>query len=80
MINNVSNIHLDRPATQAKILSIAQSKGLSVQEYNKSIKEMSARYREAAHKKRLSEIDKYVVIAQALHIGLLSDLLVITEK
>ena len=37
MINNVSNIHLDRPATQAKILSIAQSKGLSVQEYNKSM-------------------------------------------
>lgn len=66
MINNVLNIHLDRPATQAKILSIAQSKGLSVQEYNKSIKEMSAQYREAAHKKRLSEIDKYVVSAKAL--------------
>ena len=79
MINNVPNIHLYRPATQAKILSMAKSKGFSVQEYNKSIKEMSARYREVAHKTRLSEIDKYVVIAQVLDVRL-DELFIVTDK
>ena len=79
MINNVSNIHLNRPATQAKILSIAQSKGFSVQQYNRTVRDLSARYRQAAQKTRLSAIDKYVVIAQVLN-ARLDDLLVITEK
>ena len=79
MINNVSRVHLDRPATQAKILSMAQSKGFSVQQYNRAVRDLSARYRQAAQKTRLSEIDKYVVIAQVLN-ARLDDLLVITEK
>ena len=79
MINNVSRVHLDRPATQAKILSMAQSKGFSVQEYNKAVKDMSARYREASRKARLSEIDKYVVISQVLN-ARLDDLFVIAEN
>ena len=45
----------------------------------KSIKEMSARYREVAHKTRLSEIDKYVVIAQVLDVRL-DELFIVTDK
>lgn len=79
MINNVSNVHLDRAATQAKILSMAQSKGFSVQKYNKAVKDMSARYKEASHKARLSEIDKYFVIAQVLDVRL-DELFIVTDK
>lgn len=79
MIKDVSNVHLDRAATQAKILSMAQSKGFSVQEYNKAVKDMSARYREASRKARLSEIDKYVVIAQVLDVKL-DELFIVTDK
>ncbi len=79
MINNASKVHLDRPATQAKILSMAQSKGFSVQQYNRAVRDLSVRYRETAHKTRLSEIDKYVVIAQVLN-ARLDDLFVVAEN
>ncbi len=80
MIKDVSKIHLDKKATDAWALTCAGQLGMSEKEYKRAVRDLSARYREAAHKKRLSEIDKYVVIAQVLHIRLLSDLLVITEK
>jgi hypothetical protein len=79
MINNVQAVHLDRKATEDNILSMVQKKGISVQQYNKSVKELSARYREVICKQQLSEIDKYVVIAQVLNTEL-SDLFVVTES
>ncbi len=79
MINNVLRVHLDRPATQAKILSMAQSKGFSVQQYNRAVRDFSARYRQASRKTRLSEIDKYVVIAQVLDVRL-DELFIVTDK
>lgn len=78
-MNSVSKVHLDRAATKDNILSIAKFKGFSVQDYNRTVKDFSARYREAAHKTRLSEIDKYAVIAQVLDVRL-DDLFVITES
>ena len=70
MNTKVSKVHLDIDATNENILSIAKSKGMSLKQFNSSVHELSARYRDVSGQSRLSEIDRYVVISQVLEASL----------
>ncbi len=78
MKKEVKRVHLDREATGKHILQMAEKKGYTVQEFNKAVREMSQRYRRAAKKKRLCEIERYVVISQVLG-SKLDDLFVVVK-
>lgn len=79
MENIVVRVHIDRAATRDNILLLAKKKGFSVQEFNRLVKDVSARYRCAAGKSRLSEIDRYAVFAQVLDVRL-DDLFVVSTN
>ena len=79
MIKNNTNVRIDWDATNENILSIAKKKGYSLSQYNKTIKDMSVKYRNIAGIKRLSEADKYMIISQVLHTKL-DDLFVIIKE
>ena len=58
---------------------MVESRGYSLQEYSRKVKDLSARYRKVSGKARLSEIDKYVVISQILGVRL-DEIFVITKE
>ena len=79
MIKECAKVRIDSDATNENILSIAKEKGFTLSQYNKAIKEMSAKYRSVAGRKRLYEVDKYVIISQILHTRL-DDLFVVVKE
>lgn len=79
MIKECAKVRIDWDATNENILSIVKEKGFSLSQYNKIVKDMSAKYRSVAGRKRLSEVDKYVIISQVLHTRL-DDLFVLVIK
>lgn len=79
MIKDNTKVSIDWDATNENILSIVKEKGFSLSQYNKIVKDMSVRYRNAVGVKRLSKTDKYVIISQVLHTRL-DDLFVLIKE
>ena len=79
MIKDNAKVSIDWDATNKNVLSIVKEKGFSLSQYNKIVKDMSVRYRNAVGVKRLSKTDKYVIISQVLHVRL-DDLFVLIKE
>lgn len=79
MIKECAKMRIDWDATNENVLSIVKEKGLSLSQYNKIVKDMSVRYRNAVGVRRLSKTDKYVIISQVLHTRL-DDLFVLVKE
>lgn len=78
MIKECAKVRIDWDATNENILSIVKEKGFSLSQYNKIVKDMSVRYRNAVGVK-LSKTDKYVIISQVLNTRL-DDLFVLIKE
>ncbi len=69
---------LDKKATMQHILQMAEDKGFTQTQFNKTVNEMSFKIRQATGKKRLYEIERFMIMAQILN-SKLDDLFVSTK-
>lgn len=70
--------HLDKKATRQHVLQMAEDKGFTKTQFDKTVNEISFKIRQAAGKKRLYEIERYMIMAQILNSRL--DDLFVTSK
>ena len=70
---------LDKKATRQHILQMAEDKGFTKTQFDKTVNEISFKIRQAAGRKRLYEIERFMIMAQILDIRL-DDLFVSTKN
>ena len=78
MKNKAVKVYFDREATKERILQMAKDKGLTVAQFNKTVEDIARKIRQVTGRKRLYEIERYVVMAQILD-KRLDDLFVVVK-
>ncbi len=66
MKNKAVKVYFDRKATRERILKMAKDKGITATQFDRTVNDIALRMRQVTGKKRLYEIERYMVMAQIL--------------